>query len=228
MAPHEHYWSGYEADADEWCITPLEKEFKKLMKINAERDAFEVDEREGLSEGNMPYDTGVRYHSGTETDVDMNDKTCSKQDSGSKIGLQDTQATVPSLPFKRRSRRLRQVSAPPVMEADPSKVANALISPPMHDPSHNAQDESQGSQDVNKTGNELPSPPLLASTQSAIPPEVLKSQLLAVLRSRLPEGAKNSDAPLRMKKFVVWNGEHYLFFTPLSQLSPAGSKITGY
>ena len=40
-----------------------------------------------------------------------------------------------------------------------------------------------------------------------IPPKVLKAQLLAVLRSRLGEAGKPSNAPLRMKKYVVWNCE---------------------
>lgn len=39
-----------------------------------------------------------------------------------------------------------------------------------------------------------------------VPQHVLKAQLMAILRSRLGDNHKSANAPLRMKKFVVWNG----------------------
>jgi len=81
--------------------------------------------------------------------------------------------------------RSRRVSAPAVMEVDTAKAINGVLKP--------------------QSSNTAIS--LSSQSNSSPPPEILKSQLLAVLRSRLPEGTKTGDAPLRMKKFVVWNGE---------------------
>lgn len=110
-----------------------------------------------------------------------------------KLEEQDDSHFPPTSPLRNRAAKIRprRVSAPPNMEANPQPPTSERVSPP------------------------LPAP---QATTSA-PPEVLKSQLLAVLRSRLPEGAKNGDAPLRMKKFVVWNGTSCIAPFDYEQLS---------
>lgn len=195
MAPTEHYWSGFEANSDNWCITPLEKEFGRLLKINKERDALEADEREALSDDYSMALESDGEHRSSNTGVGVKQSALNNNFDKTIQSGQDSLHTSSILPNSKRKgrKRLRQVSAPPAMEADPSKTANDLLSPPMPDRSLKDTHTTESTSNVSST------PP--------IPPEVLKAQLLAVLRSRLPEGAKNSDAPLRMKKFVVWNGE---------------------
>ena len=64
------------------------------------------------------------------------------------------------------------------------------------------QTESSDDVKLNSADNAVDQPSV-----PTIPPKVLKAQLLAVLRSRLGEAGKPSNAPLRMKKYVVWNCE---------------------
>lgn len=196
MAPHEWYWSGDEIDTDVWTLSQLEKRFKEQLKVNADQEALEKEERESLSDASLmmveEHSIPSRLNKGDGTHSEIIPITLETS------AFTTSAATAASSPAKRNhTKRLRQVSAPPVMEADPEKVANALISPPQHGALPNHPSNRSSMNEASSSSNNALS----------LPPEVLKSQLLAVLRSRLPEGSKNGDAPLRMKKFVVWNGE---------------------
>jgi len=81
--------------------------------------------------------------------------------------------------------RVRQTSAPPVMSRKSSFTTSSSSS------SRSAQTD-KGLMEIKQT------PPI-------VPPSVLKAQLLSVLRNRLGDAAKAGSAPLRMRKFVVWN-----------------------
>jgi hypothetical protein len=216
MKPMEWYWSGHEIDRNIWNTTTLERKFESQLKVNAQdekerlEDEMRMDVQEASEFQREHEQRDQMRESETQRKVDEMREITSLQPAAQSIPQSETSLSpVKSIDANPRasqssgtSTRTRQVSAPPVMEADPYSISNAALSP---HPEANFEPSQSSTSSSTRNDNQAKRRMLLPSTQ--LPPEVLKSQLLAVLRSRLPDGAKSADAPLRLKKFVVWNGE---------------------
>lgn len=196
MMPVEWSWSedSIDRNLDNWTVTSMERDFSRLCRINVGVVQGDVHRDSPMSNQVLPHSVQLSL-----------DRATDLADSGSLRPLgDDGHAAGASTHRQKDFVRARRTSAPPVMHSDEESRSQTLLS------TSDGHSSTSAPSSPRLHAISLPSlddPRAHPLPPSAVPQQLLKAQLLAVLRTRLGAGAKPGDAPLRMKKFVVWNGE---------------------
>lgn len=230
MAPHEWAWAdddeyiGVAADAEKplmrsqlssirnWLTTPLERAFERQCRLNGPVFPNELAKgRRGavaaFSRSTSSMDSGSVTVAGARPALRKRSSFISQtQPHSVQLQLNKIDESSPAA-ITAVDPRVRQSSAPPVMST--RSEAGSAVKEATHE-SHMPVAKGTHS----STGEPAKLAAEIASKDGSVPqvpPSVLKAQLLSVLRHRLGDAAKAGSAPLRMKKFVVWNGKPTLY-----------------